>query len=63
MVTVGGSTNRAVLTDGRPESREYLPVTLSFDHSVIDGAPATRFATRFRHLLETAAVLHQETEG
>jgi pyruvate/2-oxoglutarate dehydrogenase complex dihydrolipoamide acyltransferase (E2) component len=61
MVTIGGPTTRAILVDGRPQSREYLPVTVSFDHSVLDGAPAARFATRFRHLLETAAVLHEET--
>jgi pyruvate/2-oxoglutarate dehydrogenase complex dihydrolipoamide acyltransferase (E2) component len=60
MVTIGGPTTWAVLADGQAESREYLPVTLSLDHSVIDGAPAARFATRFRHLLETAAVLHRE---
>jgi pimeloyl-ACP methyl ester carboxylesterase len=55
MVTVGGPTTRVVVVDGRGENREYLPLTLSFDHSVIDGAPAARFASRFRNLLETAA--------
>jgi 2-oxoacid dehydrogenases acyltransferase (catalytic domain) len=32
-------------------------MTLSFDHSVIDGAPAARFAATFRQLLETGAAL------
>jgi hypothetical protein len=33
MVTVGGPTTRVVVVDGRVENREYLPLTLSFDHS------------------------------
>jgi pyruvate/2-oxoglutarate dehydrogenase complex dihydrolipoamide acyltransferase (E2) component len=32
--------------------REYLPVTLSFNHDIIDGAPAARFAKRFQELIE-----------
>jgi pyruvate/2-oxoglutarate dehydrogenase complex dihydrolipoamide acyltransferase (E2) component len=61
MVTIGGPTSRAVVVDGRVENREYLPLTLSFDHSVIDGAPAARFASGFRNLLETAAAVPAET--
>jgi pyruvate/2-oxoglutarate dehydrogenase complex dihydrolipoamide acyltransferase (E2) component len=61
MVTIGGPTSRAVVVDGRVENREYLPLTLSFDHSVIDGAPAARFASGFRNLLETAAAMPAET--
>jgi len=57
MVTVGGSSRRPVVRDGRLEEREVLPMTLSFDHSVIDGAPAARFAATFRQLLETGAAL------
>jgi len=32
-------------------------VTVSFDHDVVDGGPATRFARRFTELVETAAAL------
>jgi len=28
-------------------------VTLSFDHVIVDGAQATRFAQRFKELLES----------
>jgi pyruvate/2-oxoglutarate dehydrogenase complex dihydrolipoamide acyltransferase (E2) component len=38
--------------DGRIEPREYLHVTLSFDHDIIDGAPAARFAERLRQMVE-----------
>lgn len=34
-----------------------LPLTLSFDHAVVDGAPAARFAADFRRLIEKATVL------
>jgi pyruvate/2-oxoglutarate dehydrogenase complex dihydrolipoamide acyltransferase (E2) component len=40
-----------------PEEREYLPLTLSFDHMVVDGAPAARFATRLRGILEAESRL------
>ncbi|HEX6302456.1 MAG TPA: 2-oxo acid dehydrogenase subunit E2 [Acidimicrobiia bacterium] len=59
MVTVGGTVTRPVLSGGQIENHHFLPLTLSFDHSVIDGAPAARFATRFRHLMETASVLDE----
>jgi pyruvate/2-oxoglutarate dehydrogenase complex dihydrolipoamide acyltransferase (E2) component len=60
MVTIGGSVTRPALVDGKVENHEYLPLTLSFDHSVIDGAPAARFATTLRQAVETAGVLAQE---
>ncbi|HRO91391.1 MAG TPA: 2-oxo acid dehydrogenase subunit E2, partial [Promineifilum sp.] len=34
------------------EPREYLSVTLSFDHDIVDGAPAARFGGRLRGLIE-----------
>ena len=33
--------------------REHLALTLSFDHDVVDGAPASRFAARLKALIET----------
>ena len=41
----------------RIEPRELLSLTLTFDHDVIDGAPAARFTRRLTQLLEGAAVL------
>jgi pyruvate/2-oxoglutarate dehydrogenase complex dihydrolipoamide acyltransferase (E2) component len=37
--------------DGRIEPRERLNLTLVFEHDVIDGAPATRFARRLVELI------------
>ncbi|WP_448809203.1 2-oxo acid dehydrogenase subunit E2 [Agromyces bauzanensis] len=55
IATVGGVVDRPVVHDGRIVARPMLPVTLSFDHAVIDGAPAARFTETFRSLAETAA--------
>lgn len=57
MVTVGGITHRPGLIDGALVEREHLPLTLSFDHAVVDGAPAARFAATLRRLFEAAEAL------
>jgi pyruvate/2-oxoglutarate dehydrogenase complex dihydrolipoamide acyltransferase (E2) component len=51
-LTVGGIGRRPVLVDGRLEEHEYVCLTLSFDHDLIDGAPATRFAAELSRLIE-----------
>lgn len=43
LVTVGSIVNRVVEVDGVLTSREHLCLTVSFDHRIIDGAPAARF--------------------
>ena len=40
------------MVDGRIEIREYLCLTLSFDHDIIDGAPAARFTQRLKEIIE-----------
>jgi pyruvate/2-oxoglutarate dehydrogenase complex dihydrolipoamide acyltransferase (E2) component len=52
-VTLGGIVQRPVLVDGQIEAHECLCVTLSFDHDIVDGAPATRFTQHFKELLES----------
>jgi hypothetical protein len=51
-VTVGGIGEKPVLIDGQIALREYLSLTISFDHEVIDGAPAARFSQRLKELIE-----------
>jgi len=53
MVTVGGIGEKQTLVEGRVEVREYLSLTISVDHEVVDGAPATRFTQRFKELIES----------
>jgi pyruvate/2-oxoglutarate dehydrogenase complex dihydrolipoamide acyltransferase (E2) component len=45
--------------DGRITIRAYLCLTLSFDHDVIDGAPAARFVSRLRELIESGYGLRE----
>jgi pyruvate/2-oxoglutarate dehydrogenase complex dihydrolipoamide acyltransferase (E2) component len=52
-VILGGIGEKPVLVDGRLENREYLCVTVSCDHVIVDGAQGTRFAQRFKELLES----------
>jgi pyruvate/2-oxoglutarate dehydrogenase complex dihydrolipoamide acyltransferase (E2) component len=39
--------------NGRIAIREYLSMTISFDHDIIDGAPAARFTQRLKELIES----------
>lgn len=62
---VGGIARRPVLHDGALEEREHLCLTLVLDHEVVDGAPAARFGTRLRELIEAGAgldALEQEAD-
>ena len=52
-LTLGGIAEKPGVVEGRIEIREYLSLTVSFDHDIIDGAPAARFTQRFKELIET----------
>ncbi len=51
-LTLGGIGEKPGVVDDRIEIRKYLSVTISFDHNIIDGAPAARFMDRLRKLIE-----------
>ena len=53
-VAVGGISIKPGVYEGEIVPREYLDITVSFDHDVVDGAPAARFVQSFRSLLEAA---------
>jgi pyruvate/2-oxoglutarate dehydrogenase complex dihydrolipoamide acyltransferase (E2) component len=53
MMTVGGIGEKPVLVDGHIAMRDYLSLTISFDHDIIDGAPAARFTQRLKELIES----------
>jgi pyruvate/2-oxoglutarate dehydrogenase complex dihydrolipoamide acyltransferase (E2) component len=59
-LTVGGIVSRPVTRDGQIEDREHLCLTFSFDHDIIDGAPAARFVQRFKELVESGEGLFSE---
>lgn len=51
-LTVGGIGTKPRLIDGELRSREFLSLTVTFDHDVVDGAPAARFVQRLSERLE-----------
>lgn len=62
-VTLGGIGEKPGVMDGRIEIREYLSLTVSFDHDIIDGAPAARFTERFKDLIENGYGLIEQDVG
>jgi pyruvate/2-oxoglutarate dehydrogenase complex dihydrolipoamide acyltransferase (E2) component len=52
-VALGGIAEKPGIIDGRIEIRDYLCITISIDHDIVDGAPAARFIQRFKDLLES----------
>jgi hypothetical protein len=48
MMTVGGIGMKSGVVDGSIAIREYLILTISFDHEMIDGAPSARFTRRLK---------------
>lgn len=56
-LTLGGIGKKPGIVDDRIEIREYQSVTVSFDHDIVDGAPAARFMHHLKKLIETADVL------
>lgn len=52
-LTLGGIAKKPGIVDDRIEVREVLNVTISFDHDIVDGAPAARFTQRLKELIES----------
>lgn len=53
MVTVGGIGEKETVADGHITVQEYLSLTISVDHDLVDGAPAARFTRRLKELIES----------
>lgn len=61
-LTVGGIGTKPRLIDGELRSREFLSLTVTFDHDVVDGASATRFVQRLGAHLEAGTGLDGSAE-
>ncbi|HLJ32850.1 MAG TPA: 2-oxo acid dehydrogenase subunit E2 [Ktedonobacteraceae bacterium] len=61
VITVGGIGEKPGVVDGHIAIRDYLSLTISFNHDLIDGAPAARFATRLKDLIESGYGLDNST--
>src|SRR6266487_4493891 len=62
-MTVGGVGEKPGVVDGQISIREYLGLTASFDHNMIDGAQATRFTERLKELIESGYGLTGQDAG
>ena len=49
---MGGIAEKPGVLNNEIEIREYLSLTLSIDHDIVDGAPAARFSKRLKELIE-----------
>lgn len=59
-VAVGGIVERPCIVEGQLESREHLCLTITANHEIVDGAPATRFLKSFSALLKSGDLLRDE---
>ena len=50
-IILGGIVDRPSITEGRLTVRQYLCMTVSVDHNVMDGAPFARFVQRLNELI------------
>ena len=53
-LTLGGIAEKPGVVAQHIEIRQYMSVTVSIDHDIIDGAPAARFIQRLKELVERA---------
>jgi pyruvate/2-oxoglutarate dehydrogenase complex dihydrolipoamide acyltransferase (E2) component len=58
-LTVGGIAQKPGVHEEQIEVREYLNLTISFDHDIVDGAPAARFTRQLIELIEKATVIEE----
>jgi pyruvate/2-oxoglutarate dehydrogenase complex dihydrolipoamide acyltransferase (E2) component len=62
VVAVGGIVERPCANNGQLESHEHLCLTITFNHDIVDGAPAARFVKRFSELLMSGELLLDEAD-
>lgn len=60
-VTVGSIEKRMAFNGESHEEREFLSLTGSFDHAIVDGAPAARFMNQFLGTLKSGMGLGDGT--
>ena len=60
-ITLGGLASKPGIIDGHIAIRDYLCMTLSFDHRITDGGPAARFTNRLKELIESGYGLDDST--
>lgn len=54
---VGKITDRLAVVDGKIEVKQVMMLSLSYDHRIIDGAPAAEFLSKIKHFIENPELL------
>jgi len=62
IVLLGAIARKPAVVEGGIAARDFLSMTVLFDHDVVDGAPVARFLSRLRELIEGGYGLHEELE-
>lgn len=57
---LGRIFDKVVLNQNKPENNKILPVSLTFDHRIIDGAEAARFLNTLKEYLESPEKIPKE---
>jgi pyruvate/2-oxoglutarate dehydrogenase complex dihydrolipoamide acyltransferase (E2) component len=60
LITVGSMSQKVVEIDGKFVSREHISITASFDHDIVDGAPAARFLSQLAGAIKEGEILQKE---
>ncbi len=59
ILAVGRVAQKVVLKDGRIEARSIMMLSLTYDHRIIDGAPAAQFLRAVKEKIEKPSVLSE----
>lgn len=57
ILALGAITERVVVREGKAVIRKILPISLTFDHRIIDGAEAARFVNDLKKHLEDPSLM------
>ena len=52
LIVVGGLNQKPGVVKGKIEIREYLNLTITVDHDLVDGGPLARFVSLLTELME-----------
>ena len=63
MITVGGIATKPRDLNGQLEPRELLELTISFDHDIVYGAPASSMARPLAGLVYAGVGLYTVSRG
>ena len=60
LVTVGGINLKPVKENDQIVEKEHLCLTISFDHNIVDGAPAARFVKQLSETLKAGFLINRD---